>query len=79
MKKFFEKLKELATKIVEKAKETWGKFKDWYRNRAVVRRFRRQLLQPLSSAAMSLALARCTCHLIFRRLPNGTTIRQART
>ena len=33
MKKFFEKLKELATKIANKAKETWGKLKDWYQNK----------------------------------------------
>ena len=33
MKKFFEKLKELATKIANKAKETWCKLKDWYKNK----------------------------------------------
>ena len=33
MKNFFAKLKELATKIASKAKETWCKLKDWYKNK----------------------------------------------
>ena len=33
MKNFFAKLKELATKIANKAKETWSKLKDWYKNK----------------------------------------------